>query len=78
MSPQALEGRQAPITLIKTVEKTKEEGGGGGGKLPGAKKLPRKCWLGLCSKNIVYSVSMWTPGACTQIDTAGHLCNTYM
>ena len=52
--------------------------GGGGGregekqKLPGDKKPLHKWWLGLHSKNIVYSVSVWTPGACAQRNTTGH------
>ena len=72
MIPQALKGRQAPVTLIK---QWKRQSGGGreGGKqkLPGSKKLLCKCWLGLLSKNVTYSVSMWNSGTCAQRDTAG-------
>jgi len=39
---------------------------------PGAKNVLAKAWLGLCSKDVKYSLGMWNPGTCAHNDTAGH------
>ena len=61
-----------------TDKNSGKRGGGGGGregeiqKLPGDKEPLHKRWLGLCSKNITCSASMWNSCACAQRDTTGH------
>ena len=74
MSPQALEGGQTPVKLIKQWKMT-EGRGEGRGKTEASwhqKSATQTLAIGLRSKNVIYSVSTWTPGACAQRDTTGH------
>ena len=70
--PPAPRGKTATPHTDKTVEETEGGREGEKQKLPGTTKPLCKHWLGLCSKNVVYTVSTWTPGACAQRDTVGH------
>ena len=58
----------------KTVEgRGEEREGGGEGEMEAFLVLENLlAWLGLCSKDIKYSLSTWNPGACVHNDTTGH------
>ena len=68
--PPGPRGRTGTCHTDKTVER--QRGGEGGGKAEATwhQKPLHKRWLGLRSKNVVHSVSIWTPGTCDQRDTA--------
>ena len=72
--PPGPQGKTGTHHTDKTVEKTKWGREAETEASWRQKTAMQMLALGLHSKNIVYSVSTWTPGPCTQIDTTGHLC----
>ena len=66
------QGKTGTHHTYKTVEKTEGGRERENREATWRQKLLCKRRLGLNSKSVVHAMSIWTPGACVQRDTAGH------